>query len=55
MGPFPAFGFVGGGYGDLCLVFRDEAVDGVEDGVGAVFVYEVREGLQVCAAGSSSA
>lgn len=54
-GPFAAFGLVGGGDGDVGLVFGGELVDGVEDGVGAVLVDEVGQGARSRPEGSLSA
>lgn len=48
-GPLASFGLVGGGDGDLGVRFGGEAGDGGEDGVGAVGVDEVDQGLQVAA------
>ncbi len=46
-GPFTSLGLVGGGDGDVCVRFGDEPGEGGEDGVSAVGVDEVDQGLQV--------
>lgn len=50
-GPFASFGFVGGGDDDLGVWFGGQVGDRGEDGVGAVGVDEVDQGLQVAAGG----
>src|SRR5690349_18410959 len=50
-GPFAALGGVGGGDGDVGVLFIGELVDGGEDGVWAVGVDEVDEGLKVTSCG----
>jgi hypothetical protein len=50
-GPFAAFGGVGGGDGHVGVLFVGEMVDCGEDGVGAVGVDEVDEGLEVASGG----
>lgn len=50
--PFPAFGLVRGGDGYLALVFGREMRHGGQDGVRAVGVDQVDQGLQIVSAGS---
>lgn len=49
--PFPAFGLVSGGDSDFGLLLGGEMGDGGQDGVGAMGVDQVDQGLQVASGG----